>query len=153
MLAMSPSPKWKQHVISTLNQHEGDALYIAFSLPAETLIKQLKQHATNILFIDMHNGNTHEENIISLDTSQGLTQVMIVVSRMLKMHKFTCTFLDSYPAVSAIYGERTAFRFLSAIASLSLNHNNSFYFFHDETLENENTIISSGPYLISNLRR
>ncbi len=152
VLAMPPSQKWKEHVISSLTQHDGDALYLSFSLPASTLVKQLKQHATNILFVDMHEGGQHEENIICIDPAQGLTQVMIVVSRMLKMHRFKCTFLDAYPTVSAIYGEKNAFRFLSAIASLSLNHNTAFYFFHDEALENENTIVSSGPYLISNLR-
>ncbi len=134
-----------------LLRRKGDAIYVTFNRPADSLIDIFKstEHRERLLFLDAVSSRAKEaegefENVFFIPFPGDLTGLMIVLSRTLKMHAFKFIFLDSIPSVLVYNDERTTTRFLYALSALCKDHSvNLVLLSSNELSDSFNTSLSA----------
>lgn len=127
LLSMENSD-YNSHLVAVmktfLHRRKGDAVYVTFSKPAQSLADLFEplDCRNRLLFLDVvstHMGEKAElENAFFVSFPGDLTGLMVVLSRMLKMHNFRFLFLDSLSSLLLYNDERTSTRFLHALSAM-----------------------------------
>ncbi len=132
MLSMD-TLNYNKHLLKVMEtflvRKKGDAVYVTFNKPANSLADLFKDidQKNRLLFLDVISTHTGErtgelENAFFVSFPGDLTGLMVVLSRMLKMHDFRFLFLDSLSSVLIYNDERTTTRFLYALSAMCKQH-------------------------------